>query len=151
MNSSVIERQSTFGAWQLALQTTRAREFVDITDAVAERVAESGISNGIVVVASRHTTACIAVNEHEPELLKDMDAFLIGLADEQDQYGHNLVPCEDGEKPNGHAHCQALLLDSSASVPLVAGTLMLGRYQRIFLVELDCARRRQVTIAVLGA
>lgn len=151
METPVIERQVAFRSWELGFRTERARAFLDITDQVAERVAASGITNGIAVIASQHTTASIAVNEHEPELLKDLDAFLSGLAAEQRDYAHNLVPCDYGEQPNGHAHCQALLLNASASIPIVGSSLVLGRYQRIFLVELDCARPRQVTVTALGA
>ena len=100
---------------------------------------------------SQHTTAAIVVNEHEPELLKDLDAFLGEVAPEHHTYAHNAVPCGPGEGPNGHAHCQALLLNTSATLPIVNGSPMLGRYQRIFLVELDHARPRRVTVALLGA
>jgi secondary thiamine-phosphate synthase enzyme len=59
----------------------------------------------------------------------------------------NLAP---GERPNGHAHCQALLLGSSASLNLADGRLQLGCWQRIFLVELDGPRAREVSVLVLG-
>jgi thiamine phosphate synthase YjbQ (UPF0047 family) len=43
-----------------------------------------------------------------------------------------------------------LLLQTSVTVPLVDGTLCLGRWQRIFLVELDCARPREAAVTILG-
>ena len=55
-----------------------------------------------------------------------------------------------GERPNGHAHCHALLLGSSASLNLADGRLQLGRWQRVFLVELDGPRPREVSVLVFG-
>lgn len=135
---------------RLTMQTSRARQFIDLTDRVLGHIQAAGINNGLAVVASQHTTAAVLINEHEPELLKDLDAMLTEMAPEDRPYAHNEVPCVDGQKPNGHAHCQALLLCSSATIPIVNGKAVLGRYQRIFLVELDCARLRTVTVTVLG-
>ena len=55
------------------------------------------------------------------------------------------------EPRNGHAHCQHLLLGASETVPVVDGLLALGRWQRLFLVELCSARDRQVVVQVIGA
>ena len=55
------------------------------------------------------------------------------------------------ESPNGHAHCLQLMLGTSQSIPVADGELLLGTWQRIFLVELDGPRdARQVVIQVLG-
>jgi secondary thiamine-phosphate synthase enzyme len=54
------------------------------------------------------------------------------------------------ERPNGHAHCRALLLPSSASLNVVDGRLQLGTWQRVFLVELDGPRDREVSLLAFG-
>ena len=51
---------------------------------------------------------------------------------------------------NGDAHCRALLLGSSETLAVADGALQLGRWQRVFLVELDGPRRRMVCVVVLG-
>lgn len=150
MNTAVTAPHPGFHASRLIVHTQRARQFVDITDDLLDQIHASGIQEGIAVAASRHTTAAIVVNEHEPELLKDLDRLLREIAPEDHLYAHNAVPCGVGEKPNGHAHCQALLLNASATIPIVGGKAALGRYQRVFLIELDCARTREVTIAIVG-
>ncbi len=150
MNMAVTAPHPAFHTSRLILCTERARQFLDITDDVRDQIEASGIQEGIALVASRHTTAAIVVNEHEPELLKDLDRLLREIAPEGHRYAHNTVPCGVGEQPNGHAHCQALLLSASATVPIVDGKVGLGRYQRIFLIELDCPRTREVTIAIVG-
>jgi secondary thiamine-phosphate synthase enzyme len=54
------------------------------------------------------------------------------------------------ECPNAHAHLQHLLLGTSEAVPIQGGNLVLGRWQRIFLVELDRPRERKVLVQVVG-
>lgn len=151
METQVLAPQIGFVSSHIAIQTTGARHFVDLTDDVQQRIMESGLRSGLVVVTSLHTTASLLLNEHEPELLKDLDDFLSRLAPEESGYAHNAVPCLPGERPNGHAHCQALLLQASLTLPFVDGRLILGRYQRIFLIELDCPRPRRVTVSMLGS
>jgi secondary thiamine-phosphate synthase enzyme len=147
----VAEPRTGFFSLQISLQTDRAHQFVDLTDEVQRAVGRSGFSNGFAVITSQHTTASIVVNEHEPELLKDLDAFLDSIAPESRAYAHNAVACLPGERPNGHSHCQALFLPSSATIPIVNGNLVIGRWQRVFLIELDHARSRNVTLSVVGA
>lgn len=141
---------------QLSLTTRDAPEFIDITEAVAAELALSGIVNGVAVVFSHHTTAAIKINESEPELLKDMTRFLQETVPIEREYHHNnfavrTVNMTEDECPNAHSHCQHLLLGASESVPVIDGRLHLGRWQRIFLVELDRAKLRQVSIQILGA
>ena len=44
-------------------------EFIDITDEVENAITKSRISNGMVVVFSKHTTSAIVIQENEPLLL----------------------------------------------------------------------------------
>ncbi len=135
--------------------TSNAPQFIDLTDEVSDILDRSGITNGIVVIFSQHTTAAIKINESEPELLKDMALFLSEIAPIEREYHHNnfnirTVNMEPDECPNAHAHCQHLLLSASENVPVVAGRMVLGRWQRVFLIELDRPKSRQVTIQVIG-
>ena len=140
---------------RIRVSTERAMEFIDLTDRIEALAAESGIYSGLVNIQSLHTTTAIIVNEHEPLLLADFAALLARAAPRDAPYRHddmdartvNLAP---GERSNGHAHCHALLLGSSASLNVAEGRLQLGRWQRVFLVELDGPRVREVSILVLG-
>lgn len=144
-----------FASEQLTYNTPGAPEFVDLTDEVRRIVAESGARQGQVTVFSRHTTAAIKINEAEPLLLEDMRDFLRRIAPPDAAYRHNdfdvrTVNMCEGECANGHAHCQHLLLSTSETIPIVDGEVALGMWQRIFLVELDRPRPRQVLIQVMG-
>ena len=60
------------------------------------------------------------------------------------------VNCVLGERPNGHSHCRALLLGPSVALNVSRGRLQLGRWQRVFLVELDGRKARDVSVLVIG-
>ncbi|MBC7318943.1 YjbQ family protein [Candidatus Bipolaricaulota bacterium] len=139
----------------LTFRTRKSPEFLDITPEVEKFVKTCGVRDGIVLVFSCHTTAAIRINENEPLLLRDMEEFLKRLAPRELYYchndfgirTHNMTP---EECPNAHAHLQHLLLGASEAVPVRDGKLFLGRWQRIFLVELDRPRERKVLVQVVG-
>lgn len=137
------------------VETERAPQFIDITPQVERAVSESGVQDGFALIFCRHTTAAVRVNENEPLLIADMEEFLKRVAPRELYYRHNdfsirthnMTP---DEWPNAHAHCQHLLLGASEAIPVEGGRLVLGRWQRLFLVELDRAREREVIVQVFG-
>jgi secondary thiamine-phosphate synthase enzyme len=139
----------------LDLHTERGPQIIDITEQVEQAVRASGVVEGSVLIFSRHTTAAIKINEHEPLLLEDIEAFLERLCPRDGTYNHNdfsrrTVNMELDECPNAHAHCLHLLLNTSETVPISEGKMLLGRWQRIFFIELDSPRPRQVVLQVMG-
>ena len=137
------------------LETEGGVQFIDITDQIAEIVNDSGILDGWVNIQTQHTTTAIIVNEHEPLLLEDMKDLLERFARQQHAYRHNdfnvrTVNMQPDEQPNGHSHCRALFLRASETLNVVEGKLNLGRWQRIFFIELDCPRLRNVSVMVMG-
>jgi secondary thiamine-phosphate synthase enzyme len=136
-------------------QTKEPLQFLDLTDEIAACVGRSGVDHGVVNIHSRHTTAAIVVNEHESLLLGDLKERLERFAPAGAGYQHddfeirteNLTP---DERPNGHSHVQALVLPCGVSLNLVEGELQLGRWQRIFLAELDGGRMREISVLVMG-
>jgi secondary thiamine-phosphate synthase enzyme len=138
---------------RIRVTTSQPLEFIDLTDRLVAVAA--GIRTGLVNVQSRHTTTAIVLNEREPLLHDDFAALLDRAAAADAGYRHddlavrtvNLTP---GERRNGHAHCRALLLGSSVAVNVAEGRLQLGQWQRVFLVELDGPREREVSLLVMG-
>jgi secondary thiamine-phosphate synthase enzyme len=85
--------------------------------------------------------------EFEPGLLEDFPAAMERLAPRDLDYAHD-ARWHDG---NGHAHVRASMLGPSLSVPIAAGTLALGTWQQITLVDFDNrARQRRVLVTVMG-
>lgn len=135
------------------IRTERGPQFIDITERVIEAMRKSGLANGFAVVFSKHTTAAIRINEAEPHLLNDMEQMLEKIVPACQDYAHNRYAhavSDNGERPNAHSHCQQLLLGASESVPIMNGELIFGQWQRIFLVELDHGRDREVVIHLVG-
>src|SRR5438552_16693717 len=146
----------TLWAETLAFRTASAREFLDVTEQVAAVVRRSRVSQGWVSVFSKHTTAAVVLNENEPLLLEDMAALLERLSAATGTYEHNHLSRRTGEVDpeecaNGHSHCQHLLIGASENIPVAEGRPDLGRWQRIFLLELDRPRDRQLVVQVFGA
>ena len=139
----------------LIVETHRAVEFVDITELLSRAIREVGLVSGIATVHTRHTTTGLLVNEHEPLLLTDLEAFFARVVRTPEGFAHddfrrrtvNLTP---NERKNGHAHCCASLLRTSECLPVVDGVLDLGRWQRVFLVEFDGGQRRQLSVTFIG-
>ncbi|HEY7180525.1 MAG TPA: secondary thiamine-phosphate synthase enzyme YjbQ [Blastocatellia bacterium] len=138
----------------IRLRTSECLQFIDVTGEVEEAVARAGIRHGWVNVQTKHTTTAIIVNENEPLLHEDLKRMLERLAPSSGEYEHNDfsrrgdVPPD--EPANGHSHCKALFLPMSACVNVADGRLQLGRWQRIFLLELDESRERSVSVMVMG-
>ena len=147
------ESRMKFLSRTLEFKTERGPQFVDITDEVEDTARDCGVSNGFAVVFSKHTTAAIRINEAEPHLLRDMEQMLGNVVPAEHDYAHNRYAhafSSNGERPNGHSHCQQLLLGASESVPIVNGRLAFGPWQRLFLVELDHGRDREVVVHLVG-
>lgn len=139
----------------LTHHTHHRLEFVDLTPQILAIAERSGIGQGQVMVFSRHTTCGVLINENEPLLLSDLARTLDRLADPYERYHHDdlsvrTVNLVENEPANGHSHCQNLAVGCSLTIPIVGGAPGLGRWQRVFLVELDSARAREVIIQVWG-
>jgi secondary thiamine-phosphate synthase enzyme len=141
---------------ELRVRTASPVQILDVTPAVAEAVARSGVGFGIASVQVLHTTAGLLVNEDEPRLLQDLKAFLERLAPRGVGYLHDDMALRapglpPEERPNGHAHCKAAALCASETLHVAGGRLVLGQWQRVFLVELDGPRERRVSMRILGS
>ena len=141
-----------------SFQTTQTGQFVDVTDDVLEVVERSDVHDGLAVVFSPHTTCAILINESERGFIHDFTHLMESLIPTAGTYRHDDLGSrtenlddDPHDTPNGHAHCrQALLGSASQAIPIVHGQLQLGRYQRVFFLELDRARDRRVLIQIMG-
>jgi secondary thiamine-phosphate synthase enzyme len=135
----------------LNVATAEPIQFIDLTDRINQHLTENAVENGTVTVFSRHTTAAIKINEAEDLLIEDFKNMLRELCPSGRTYNHNDMsrrqpPIAPDERPNAHSHLMHMLLSTSETIPVIDGRLALGTWQRIFMVELDGARQRQVMI-----
>lgn len=134
---------------QIRLATTEPIQLIDITAEVEALFQAARLADGLLTLMSPHTTAHINLNEREPELQRDMLAFLTRLVPRDGGYGHDLEPV-DG-RHNAHSHLMGLLMNATETIPFVGGKLQLGGWQSVFFVELDGPRpARLVNVQMLG-
>jgi secondary thiamine-phosphate synthase enzyme len=141
------------------LVTEHGSQLVDVTGEVHAAVERADVTNGMALVYSPHTTCAVVINEHESGFFEDFNKLLAELAPEEGRYYRHddlEVRTEGIEEdtalfPNGHSHLRAGLLSSSSqAIPVIDGSLMLGRWQRVFFCELDRSRSRKIFIQVIG-
>ncbi|HXE31408.1 MAG TPA: secondary thiamine-phosphate synthase enzyme YjbQ [Terriglobales bacterium] len=126
-------------------QTSKHREYINITDRVAAEVTASGVKEGMVLVSAMHITAGVWVNDAEDGLLADIDQWLEHLAPFRADYRHHRT----GES-NGDSHLKSLLVHHEVIVPITAGRLDFGPWQQIYYAEFDGQRKKRVVVKVMG-
>ena len=139
-----------FYSEDIRLSTSRRMEILDITDKVYNAVARSGIRNGLVNLWVPHSTAAIAVNEHDTDLWDDILKVLQKIAPLKDKYKHNAKYSWSLREQNAHAHILNCLIKPGVSIPLEDGRLLLGTWQSILFIEMDGSRSRKVHVQVMG-
>jgi secondary thiamine-phosphate synthase enzyme len=129
----------------LWFNTTRRREYINITRQVEKAVADSGIAEGMALVSAMHITAGVYVNDAEDGIIADLDEMLDKLAPFGPDYRHHRT----GED-NGDSHLKSILVHHQVIVPITDGDLDLGPWQQIYYAEFDGRRKKRVIIKVLG-
>jgi thiamine phosphate synthase YjbQ (UPF0047 family) len=142
-------------------RTERRRQFVRITDDVAQAVSDAGIREGMVLVSAMHITAGVWVNDDEPGIQADALEWLDKLAPPTWEppagaVAQALLP-DDGDyrhhrggEDNGDAHLKNMLVHHQVIVPVTDGRLDLGPWQQVFYCEFDGGRPKRLIIKVMG-
>jgi secondary thiamine-phosphate synthase enzyme len=123
------------------------RAFINITPEVETALRESGVREGLCLVNAMHITASVFINDDEPGLHRDYEAWLEELAPHEpvSRYRHNLT----GED-NGDAHLKRQVMGREVVVAITAGRLDFGPWEQIFYGEFDGGRRKRVLVKIIG-
>lgn len=122
---------------------TNGQGLSEFTARVREFVESAGISEGLLTVFIRHTSASLLIQENaDPDVPHDLEAFFKRLVPDGDKLFLHTAEGPD-DMP---AHVKAALTQSSLSIPIVSGRLVLGTWQGLFLFE---HRRRPHTRTIL--
>src|SRR3546814_13806778 len=91
-------------------------------------LAETDLSEGLLILLCRHTSASLLIQENAArEVRTDLATWLDWLALEGSHYAH------DGEGPDDKpAHLKAVL---TLQIPVLGGRMALGPWQGIYLAE----------------
>ncbi len=132
---------------ELWFEIPSRRGFVNITPTVEQCLAESGVSEGLVLVNAMHITASVFINDDERGLHQDYEVWLEKLAPHAptEQYQHNRT----GED-NADAHMKRQIMGREVVVAISKGKLDFGPWEQIFYGEFDGRRRKRALVKIIG-
>jgi secondary thiamine-phosphate synthase enzyme len=119
----------------------------EITGEVSDWVSSSAISNGLLTLFCRHTSASLLIQENAaPAARRDLEHYFERLAPEGGPYEH------DDEGPDDMpAHLRSALTQTSLTVPVENGRMALGTWQGIYLFEHRReAPAREIALHLIG-
>lgn len=134
-------------SYDLSKRTTAGTDIIDLTDDIATRVKESGVTLGQALVFTPGSTAAITTIEFESGVIDDLRAAIERMAPQEMHYQHD-ARWGDG---NGYSHVRSALVGGSFTVPVVDGRLVLGTWQQVVLLDFDNhGRQRRIVVQVSG-
>ena len=131
----------------IVCHTSAQTDIIDITHEVQDRIHASGITNGTVLLFISGSTAALTTIEYESGVVNDLKRAIERIAPHTIPYEHDRR-WDDG---NGYAHVRAALIGASLSIPLREGTMLLGTWQQIVVLDFDNRpRNREIQVQVSG-
>jgi secondary thiamine-phosphate synthase enzyme len=127
----------------IRLATAGDGDTVDLTEGVERVIAQSGAREGTVTVFASGSTAAVTTMEFERGGVEDLKAALDRLVPKEGDYEHNRLNADT----NSHAHMRAAIVGPSETIPLKDGSLRLGIWQQVVLLDFD-DRPRERTVVV---
>ncbi|MGB3909787.1 MAG: YjbQ family protein [Pseudolysinimonas sp.] len=128
---------------RITIETDRPYQATDVTDLVMRAVPAG---HPAVVVSVPHTTCALFLSEVDDELLRDLERVGETLLGQFEPFTH----ARNGIA-NGAAHIVSSIFGTSVVLTVGDGTLQLGRYQRIVLLELDGPKQRLLEVQEIRA
>jgi len=129
------------------INTNIGTDIIDITELVTQRLVQSKIKLGAVILFVPGSTGALTTIEYESGVIQDLADAIERLVPRDLSYAHDLR-WGDG---NGYSHVRAALLGPSLHIPVMDGQLCLGTWQQVVLINFDNrARRRRLIIQFLG-
>ncbi|MDR0418954.1 MAG: secondary thiamine-phosphate synthase enzyme YjbQ [Prevotellaceae bacterium] len=131
---------------ELTFNTTKRREYINITPTIEACLRESGIKEGLILCNAMHITASVFINDDEGGLHQDFEIWLEKLAPEKphSQYKHN------GFEDNADAHMKRQVMGREVVVAITNGQLDFGPWEQIFYGEYDGKRNKRVLVKIIG-
>ena len=127
---------------------TNGQTLIEITREVAAVVRDAHISVGLATVFVRHTSCSLLIQENaDPDVQRDLIAFFKRLVPDGDP-----LFIHTSEGPDDMpAHVKAALTQTSISIPVSQGRILLGTWQGVYLFEHRRApHQRQIIVHVSG-
>ena len=126
---------------------TRGQGLFEFTSTINEWLRRQNFQTGPLSVSCRHTSASLLIQENaDPTVRRDIKAYFERLAPEDGPYEHNSEGPDDMP-----AHLKTALTQVQLSIPVIAGELVLGTWQGVYLFEHRAhPHRRDVVLHLIG-
>ena len=121
----------------ITVTTQDHEQVVDVTREVAAAIGSA--KDGVCHLFTAHTTCALAILTNEAGIAEDLVTVLHGLVPQATSYVHDSAD-------HVRAHVLSALVGPSVSVPVRAGRLALGEFQRIVLLEFEGPRTRTIEV-----
>ena len=141
------EAKGTLGVFtkEFIFATKGEIDILDITDYVSSAVTESKLLGGMVTVFTTEETCALVIMEYEHGLMQDLKQAIGRIVPRGEGYVHDTID------DDAHSHLRSTLLGSSLTIPFVNGSLSLGAWQQVLLLELGKRPdTRKILVQVLG-
>ncbi|MDP2638483.1 MAG: secondary thiamine-phosphate synthase enzyme YjbQ [Candidatus Levybacteria bacterium] len=129
----------------ITLTTTKQREIVDVTEFVNAALKKLNKKSGICHIFLMHTTAAVTTVYIDPEselsIIDTFEAMMpMSIPGAEREYLHKHF------KEHIPDHIIASFIGTSLCLPVKRGQLLLGKYQRVALIELNGLRERTILV-----
>jgi secondary thiamine-phosphate synthase enzyme len=132
---------------KLSEKTSGFCDIIDITAKVREPIEKEKVERGLATLFVSGSTAALTTIEYEPGLVQDLKEFAETLIPSNRRYHHDDRWGDD----NGFSHLRASLFGPSLTVPIENGSLFLGTWQQIVLLDFDNRpRTREIIVQLIG-
>jgi len=131
---------------------SRGPGLFEFTDAVRGFVAEAGVSEGLLTLFVRHTSCSLLIQENaDPDVQTDLNNFFRRLVPHTNDPSMDWISHRTEGPDDMPAHIKAALTQTSLSIPVQDGRMILGTWQGIYLFEhRDRPHRREVVLHLSG-
>ena len=119
----------------------------EFTPVLGKWMSESEISHGLLTLFVRHTSASLLIQENAARAARqDLERYFARIAPESTDYAHDDEGADDMP-----AHLRSALTQTSLSIPVEGGRMMLGTWQGVFLFEHRRAPHwRKIAVHLIG-
>jgi len=126
---------------------TKGKGFTEITRELSRWLDGLAADNGLLTAFICHTSASLLIQENaDPNVRRDLLDILEALAPEGRPYAH-----EEEGSDDMPSHIKAMLTAVSLSIPVIAGSMVLGTWQGVYVIEHRVApHRRAIALNFIG-
>jgi secondary thiamine-phosphate synthase enzyme len=126
---------------KLDIKTNKRIGAIDITEKLERILKKENVKEGIVFLFNPHTTSALLINEgFDENVLIDLNNKLNELVPKNGNYLHF--------EGNSDAHIKSSLIGNPLFVFVENYEIKLGKWQRIFFLEFDGPRKREIWVKI---